>query len=86
MVRMEMLEKEESERAGSLHFFERPEGDEIVADAYDFHGDDDLFFIALWLSTFREECPSPIHDSMIRGSFRTVKCQVLLTGVQRFMI
>jgi hypothetical protein len=34
------LEKEEVEGAGSFYFLERPEGDEVVTDAYDFHGDD----------------------------------------------
>ena len=34
------LEKEEVEGAGRFYFLERPEGDEVATDAYDFHGDD----------------------------------------------
>ena len=39
------LEKEEVKSAGRFYFLERPEGDEVVADAYDFHGDDGVLFV-----------------------------------------
>jgi hypothetical protein len=37
------LEEEKVERLWSLYSFERPEGDEVVADAYDFHSCDGGF-------------------------------------------
>ena len=40
-----VLEKEEVEGAGCFDFLERPEGDEVVTDAYDFHGDDYVWFM-----------------------------------------
>ncbi len=60
------LEKEEPERAGRFRFFERPEGDEIITDADDFHGGAVWIFIGATFelifkplfSSFREECPA----------------------------
>jgi hypothetical protein len=37
---LEILEKEEAERARGFHFLERPEADEVIADADGFHGGD----------------------------------------------
>jgi hypothetical protein len=41
---MIILEKEKSKRTRRCHFLERPEGDEVVAEADSFHGDNNVGF------------------------------------------